>query len=328
MTTVVLGWDGLDHELLADYNLQSSFGERVRPIDTLVNDELDKPHTWELWPSIITGERPASHGIHADEYIESNWQNPLLGLAARLSTPIPDAIRWRVGRWLRGRGAEMGFETAAYYRERGISTVFDDVDSFALAVPNYRSEADARFGIDHDRGAALAEYMETETDNDGQTRRTPAADPDTFAGQIEADAAEKIALTRSAIARNNDLVFVWLAFLDTAGHVAPTVQDSDEWMRDAYEVAAEYTRFINNQLDDDDSLICVSDHGLQDGAHTETACIGSSPAAAIDDVDHVLDVAPMLQAQTIAESATDPGHERSGEDDEVHQRLQNLGYVD
>lgn len=329
MTTVVLGWDGLDHELLADYGMESAFGECAHPIETLVNDELGKPHTWELWPSIITGCQPDVHGIHADEYIESNWSSAWLRAAATLSKPIPDALRWRVGRLVRDAGATMAFESADYYAQRGVETVFDGRGCLALGVPNYRSDADERYEISHDRGAELADYMDTETDSDGETRRTPAVTPETFAARIEADCAEKIGLVRNALDRDYDLVFVWLAYLDTAGHVAPTVEDTDRWLRRHYEAAATYTNMIHDQLDSDETLITLSDHGLQNGEHTETACIGAWPGEAVADVESVLDVAAAINRCT--DRGGDTGERFAVDDeaqDDVQERLQTLGYID
>lgn len=328
MTTVVLGWDGLDYEIVREYGLEDAFGDRVKPIETLTNPELEKPHTWELWPSIITGQRPASHGIHADEYIESNWSNPLLRGAATLSKPIPDAIRWRVGRWIRGNGATMAFETPDYYRDNSIETIFDGRAAFPLAIPNYRSDVDDRYGISHDRGAALAEFMQVETDENGNTRRTPTVTHDTFAGQIGGDCGRKIGLVRHALNADYDLVFAWLAYLDTAGHIAPTTDSPNQWMQDHYQTAANYTTLIRDELADDDTLFCLSDHGLQDGVHTETACIGSTPAESIRGVEGVLDVADAIDRTAESSGSTDATF---GTDDAeakaVRDRLEDLGYV-
>lgn len=325
MTTVVLGWDGLDDELVRQFDLRDAFGAHVRPIETIVNPVLDKPHTWELWPSIITGQHPNEHGIHAHEYIETNWSNPLVRWAARLSEPIPDSMRWRVGRWLRDAGAEMAFESADYYN----TTVFDAYRSFPLAIPNYRTAFDDRYGMSVDRGAELGAYLNTQTDESGETRRTPAVAPETFAGQIAADAGEKIALARHAIAQDYDLIFLWLAYLDTAGHVAPTLSDPDAWMRQHYQQAADWTALIRDALGDDDVLMCLSDHGLQDGEHTRMACVGAWPARVAVETESVLDVADTIDAFTTASEARHDAHSTAdGAVDEVRENLQALGYVD
>lgn len=328
MTTVVLGWDGLDYDLLERYGLHEEFGAETARIDTLRNPELGKPHTWELWPSIITGLDPDAHGIHADEYITGGWSNPLVRLAARLSDPIPDAIRWRVGRAIRGAGATIEFEDDAYYRERSIETVFDNRRAFPLAIPNYRSHVDERFDITADRGAELNEYTTVDTDENGETVREASVAPTTFMGRIAADAGEKIGLVSHALDSQYDIVFVWLAFIDTAGHVAPTVSEPDAWMRRAYETGADYTSFVRDQLDEEDTLVCLSDHGLQEGEHTDTACIGSWPADVARAAEHVLDVADCLNTVTPHTAEARAGFTREeNETDVVRERLEDLGYV-
>lgn len=326
MTVVVLGWDGLDPDLLREFGVEGSFGA-VREIETVVNRELGKPHTWELWPSIITGQHPDEHGIHAEEYIEDSWSNPLVRWAAKLSTPLPDWIRWRAGRIVRDAGATIDFETQEYYEVNGFSTVFDGRASYAVGVPNYRSLVDDAHGLVCDRGAALAEYMATET-VDGETRRRPTVSPMRFMERIEADAAEKLALTRAAITQDYDLVFVWLAYVDTAGHVAPTVADPRGWMQHTYETTAQYTDFIKNTLTKDDTLLCVSDHGLQDGEHTETACISSWPHDHTDGVESVLDVAARIdELAPQSQSSRECFENSDGVAGEVRERLEDLGYV-
>lgn len=327
MTTVVLGWDGLDYDLVHEFGLADAFGAHVSEIETIVNDELGKPHTWELWPSIITGQPPQTHGIHADEYIETNWSHPLVRWAARLSAPIPDAIRWRVGRWLRNRGAEMAFEDTTAYADQW--TIFDGRHAFPLAIPNYRSAVDDRVGMTDDRGAELAAVLETSTDDEGTTTRQPSTDPETFAARIAGGAGEKVGFVRHAIAQDYDLIFVWFSYLDTAGHVAPAIDGSDAWLREHYDLAANWTQAIHQTLDADDVLVCLSDHGLQNGHHTETACIGAWPGVVARDVDHVLGVADVLDAHTPrTRDATAGATTDADTAADVRANLEALGYVD
>ena len=62
---IVLGWDGLDVELLDRYGLGDAFGQHRTTAETYVNPVIDDPHTRELWPSMITGSHPAEHGAPA-----------------------------------------------------------------------------------------------------------------------------------------------------------------------------------------------------------------------------------------------------------------------
>lgn len=336
MTTVVLGWDGLDYDLVHDMGLAASFGAETTPIDTFENETIGKPHTYELWPSIITGQPPATHGLHAHQYTHGgSWESPWLNLAARVSKyTVPDRLRWMVGRRIRDTGAQFAFADLSYYRDRGVWTVFDDRESFVLAVPNARSQHDAELDITMDRGAALAQYMDIETGPGGETVHVPSVSLEAFSTRLEADLGEKIGAVRQAVAWDYDLVFVWLGYLDTVGHVAPTVADPDGWVRDHYETAAAYTEWVRDTLVDPaagDALVCVSDHGLKDGAHSPAAFYGQHPTSAATRPTSVLDVANTIDAISPRSERRNGPHSASYEKrdfDGVDQRLRDLGYID
>jgi len=327
MTTIVLGWDGLDPERVQQFGLTDAFGAHHTAVDTIANGALGKPHTYELWPSIITGLPPGEHGIHADEYIEAGWNSRLLSLAGRYSQLVPEAVRWRVGRLVRDHGAEYAFETPAYYADVGARTLFDDRNGVAVGIPNYRSATDEQLQISMDRGAALSEYLEVDTAADGSTIHRPSVDLATLGMRLESEAGEKLAAAANSLTTGADLVFVWLGYLDTVGHVAPTVADSEGWYRDHYEHAAQWTQFVRDRLGDDDELVCVSDHGLEDGAHTERAFVGGSPPA-VEGLEHILDVYDLVESVTPRHGAGG-GYERdgSGEAERVQEQLEDLGYI-
>lgn len=333
MTTIVLGWDGLDADLLRDFGMRDQFGANTHRIDTLTNERLGKPHTFELWPTMVTGVPPAEHGIRADEYVHgTQWSSSLLNWAARLSKhTVPEPIRWRVGRAIRGQGATFDFESLDYYRERGVETIFDGRQAVPLGVPNCRSTFDDELGIEIDRGAYLSEYLDVSTGEDGETVHSPSVSIQTLASRLEADVGQKVGILRSVLPWDYDIVFVWLAFVDTVGHVAPTVDDSESWVRSAYETAADYTEMVREAAGEDDTVICVSDHGLRAGAHTQEATIGSWPASATDGVEGVLDVATAIDEsspQTKRLSEPHSAKVENGEFESVGNRLADLGYIE
>lgn len=333
MTTIVLGWDGLDHDLVREFETGAAFGETTSKMWTLQNHIIGKPHTYELWPTIITGVDPETHGIHAEHYTHGgSWSNPALNAAAVVSKfVVPDPIRWRIGRMIRGRGATFDFESIEYYRDRGLWTIFDDRQSFMLGIPNCRSSADDALDIHFDRGAHLAAFMDIETGSDGETIHRPNVPLETFHHRLEADLAKKLGAVRSAQQWGYDLIFVWLGYLDTIGHVAPTVANPEEWVRSGYETAAEWTAFIHNHTEDDDVLICVSDHGLQDGRHSDHAFIGSWPGEHVRGCRDVREVAETIASITPKSDRLSEPHsasESKSDFDDVHDRLRTLGYVE
>lgn len=294
--TVVLGWDGLDHDLAEALGLTGAFGEHACAIETFDNDALGKPHTYEVWPSIVTGVPPAEHGIYAATDDGVDWANPAVALAARLASGVvPERVRTAVGRALRERGASLDFQRVDYYRDRGIETVFDGRRALPLAVPNCRSDADDALDVTFDRGSALGEFLNLEDTGDGDLGHRPKVPLPRLEGRLVGEATRKLGIVESAVQRDYDLVFAWLGFLDTVGHLAPTVAEPG-WQARHYELAARWTREIRASLTADDTLVCVSDHGLQDGHHTHSAFFGSDDPELTDSVESVLDVKDALDA--------------------------------
>lgn len=336
MTTVVLGWDGLDHRLAEEFDLADAFGEHNRKLSTFDNPALEKPHTYELWPSIITGVEPEEHGIHAaSEGGSAAWGNPAIALAARVSQSfVPEPVRTRVGRVLRSGGAGLDFKPAEYYREKGIETVFDGRRSRAIAVPNYGVERDDRLGFVVDRGADLGEFLDI--DGGEETSYSLRVSLPEVEERLVSEATGKLGSVRACVEREYDLIFVWLGYLDTVGHLAPTVDEAG-WQERAYRLAARLTGEIHGELSDDDVLVCVSDHGLRDGYHTHDAYVGASDAAAIEGVESVLDVRGGIDRVTdrrepTTRPAVRPAYRCESEverrdADDVREQLEDMGYL-
>lgn len=333
-TTVVLGWDALDAQLVEEFGLAHAFGEFGTPIETFANDVIGEPHTREVWPSIITGVPPAEHGIYAateDEGVK--WSHPALRLAARAAQyTVPEDVKTVLGRWLRSQGAGVEKYRAEYYDGHKLETVFDGRRSFPIAVPNYWTDRDERHGFLFDRGAHLGKWLDRGPDG-GQPAdwgRQSAVEREMYT-----EASTKLGLVRHAIQQEYDLVFAWFGFVDTFGHVEPAAAEPVQ--RRAYEQAARWTQEVRAALSAADTLVCVSDHGLRDGTHTMDAYLGADNALIPDMVDSVFDVRGMLERITPARPPVDApalrqqGHRsRAGGGataDTVRTRLEELGYV-
>lgn len=305
-TTVVLGWDGLDADLLSEFDLEPAFGAHVAEIGTIRNDAIGEPHTREIWPSIITGLFPDSHGIRVDGGDDGDsveWSNPLLDVASSAAEHVlPEDVRAAVGRRLLSRGAtpDVELKTPLYYASEGLSTMFDRRRSYTVALPNYWTVRDEAHGFVKQRFGELSGLLE----------RTEAgwapADADAQAAAEEEmwmEAGRKLAVVEHSLQREYDIVFVWLGFLDTVGHIEPTVQEPLQ--RRAYNQAAAWTRHVREQLRPEDRLVCVSDHGLQDGEHTMAATFAADDHDLVDGVDSVLDVRPALGPVTPTRATAD-----------------------
>lgn len=337
--TVVLGWDGLDYELATEFGLAEAFGPHHDRIETFDNPILGTPHTAELWPSIITGEPPEEHGIWAaKEESGVEWSNPVIDFASNVAQGvIPDDVREQIGLLIRDAGATITQKSPDYYRERGVRTVFDGRASRAIAVPNYYVDVNERLGLVVDRGADLADFLTIEQE-DGKTVHRPSVPLAEYEERLVGEASKKLGLVRAAIEREYDLVFVWLGYLDSVGHISPVVgEEGRGWQRRAYEQAAEYTDAIRDVLADEDTLICVSDHGLRDGEHTHDPFIGSTDEAVVDRVDSVLSFADGIDDVTrksgskgshgIRDEFARESGTKAESADEVRNRLEDLGYM-
>ncbi|NHN46964.1 nucleotide pyrophosphatase [Halostella sp. JP-L12] len=337
MTTVVLGWDALDYELAEQFGTKEKFGKYNKCIDTFDNDVIGKPHTAELWPSIITGVGPETHGIYATSEGSADWENPVVQTAANAAEHIiPDRLRTSIGALLRAHGAEMRYPGPDYYDEEGVDTVFDGRRSLPIAIPNYRVDTDHRFGVLTDRGAQFAEYVDFDTSGEAGKWHEPGIPDHEFAELVTGKAVEKLGIVREAVQRDYDLVFVWLAYLDTVGHLDPVMREHG-YQKRAYRQAASWTEEVRSLLQPEDTLVCVSDHGLRKGYHTHDAYLGASEEEAIEDVETVLDVRNGVERVT-NRSNTDsspqirPAYQqdpdRNHRDPEsVREQLSELGYI-
>jgi hypothetical protein len=336
--TVVLGWDALDHDLVTEFGLTEAFGPHTREIDTFDNPVLGEPHTKELWPSILTGVRPDEHGVHAATDDGPEWESDAIATASRLAQGIvPERLRTEIGRVLRNRGATFAQKTPEYYRDRGVSTVFDGRASRAIAIPNYRTAADADAGYVVDRGGQLSEFLSITESSD--TNRPETSLP-RLQERLVAETTKKLGAVRAGLRREYDILFVWLSVVDTVGHLAPVVSEEDAgWQERTYRLAATLTEEVRAELQPEDTLVCVSDHGLQDGDHTHTAFVGASDEAAIDGVESVLDVREGLDRVTpsrgpagedgppVREAFRFGGRTAAKDADEVRGQLEDLGYL-
>lgn len=333
-TTVVLGWDALDAQLVGEFGLTDAFGTHGGRIETFANDVIDEPHTREVWPSIITGVPPSEHGIYAvteDEGVK--WSNPAIRLAARAAQyTVPEEVKTVLGRWLRSQGAGVEKYRAEYYDDRGLETVFDGRRALPIAVPNYRTDRDDAHGFLFDRGAYLGRWLDRAPEG---WRPTDWESQAAVEREMYSEAATKLGLIRHACQQEYDLIFAWFGFVDTFGHVEPVAAEPVQ--RRAYEQAAQWTEEVRESLTPEDTLLCVSDHGLREGSHTMDAYCGANDPMLVDGFDSVFDVGPAIDAITPAREPTisppiraTAQWERTGSDgaaETVRTRLEELGYV-
>lgn len=333
-STIVLGWDGLDYQLSARWGMLDRFGPYSAKIDTYDNQSIGEPHTWELWPTLITGLGPDEHGVvHSTEDKGVDWNNPLIQLGAAVAAGVvPQSVRTEVGRWLRNRGAGLSQHGPAYYRERGVETIFDERTSRPISIPNYYTDFDEAFGLTFDRGTIFKDYVDKRTAENSEVWE-PAVSQSILEARLATEAMKRAGIVRSAIERDYDIVWAWFGIVDTVGHLNPSLEEPLQ--RRVYDFVAEITEWIEDVITPDDTLVVVSDHGLREGTHTHDPIFASNVESIVDEVDSVFDVAPILNAHT-RESNRSPNlrdpwdrrpHTRDSTMGEVKESLEDLGYI-
>lgn len=318
---VVLGWDGLDLELAEQFGVADSFGAHRRKIETYANEHIDEPHTLELWPSMILGQRPGEHGIRAaTEGDGVAWDNPLLDTASSLANGIlPQRLLTVIGARLRERGVGVGQKTAAQYREECRNVVFDESDR-PISIPNYQTAWDRKHGLD----AARNELWEAlEVDRSVADGIEPQVDIDEVHSILGSEYGQRLALTLSALWTGAPLIWTWFGLLDSVGHMDPAVEYPLQ--REAYRVAAAITELVRETAPPETAVVAISDHGLQDGAHTHYATLAADDVAVVERVNAVDELADWIRD-------VDPdGRTTGGESTQSHQQmaeqLKALGYT-
>ena len=324
MTVVVFGIDALDPELVDEQTHPNLTLDHHAPIETLVST-TGEPSTHELWPTIITGLHPSEHGLQLDDGVA--WQNPLLKHGSTVADYVmPQSLQSRIGAWLLNNTSEDAFrEPATYYRENGLSTVFDGYESKAIGVPNYVTnpeEEDREHTLRRNMGELFERDMEAKG---GHT----SDDPVDFYELCAEMAMVRTALLRRALrSKEYELVFGYTSGLDLIGHVSydlPALQDH------AYEEFDDFVADVCRDLGPDDELLLISDHGLQDGVHTEKAMVASTSASIVESIESVQDVRGAIEDELGARdhNPEKPTYEGDGPGDseEVREQLEDLGYM-
>jgi len=327
MTVVVFGIDALDPELVDPEVHPYLTLDRYETIDTILSS-VGRPSTHELWPTIITGLAPEEHGLLLDDGVA--WDNPLLRTGSNIADHVlPETVQTKLGALLLNKTSEDAFRIpASHYEENGLSTVFDEHDATAIGVPNYVVDTDSK-DREHEIRCSLGGLFER--DPDAETGHT-TGDVEEFYDRCMEMVMIRTARIRHALrSRGNELVFGYTSGLDLIGHVShdrPAVQQR------AYEEMNHFVGELAADLTEDDVLILVSDHGLQDGMHTDEAMIASSEGRLLEEVGHVTDVRSAIESELGRRQHRPTGREfgsiegfESENSEAVREQLEELGYL-
>ncbi len=324
MTVVVLGIDALDPELVDSEAHPNLTLEAHHAIDT-IGSSAGEPSTHELWPTIITGLPPEEHGILLDDGVE--WGNPVLDLGSRLADYVlPESVQTRLGAWLLTNTETDAFrKPATYYGREGLSTLFDGRAAKPIGIPNYVVDPEEE-DREHTLRRSLGDLFERDEDAMGSHR---SSDPWTFYEQCLEMLMIRLARARRAYRSGEyELVFAYTSGLDLVGHVAY----ADERLQiEAYAEADEFVGELRDDLGEDDELLLVSDHGLQDGVHTDEAMVASTSEQMVESIGSVLNIRDAVESELRTGGHEPTPRRRAAEDaaqgETVREQLEGLGYM-
>ncbi|MFQ3294656.1 MAG: putative AlkP superfamily pyrophosphatase or phosphodiesterase [Natrialbaceae archaeon] len=323
MTLVVLGIDALDPELVDPDEHPHLTLDAHRSIETIVSSS-GEPSTHELWPSIITGLPPEEHRLVLDDGV--SWENPLLSALSTIADfVVPNELQTRIGAWLLTNTEADAFRTpASYYEKNGLPTVFDGREAKTIGIPNYVVDTETE-DREHQLRRRMGELFERDPEAKGGHR---SADPVAFYEQCLEMAMIRIARVRRALrSREYELVFGYTSGLDLIGHVS---HSRPELREGAYAELNEFVGELRDDLYEDDELILVSDHGLQDGLHTDEAMVAGTNEQ-VEGIESVLNIRTVIEELLNRGNHVPEGRWQESPDgdhsEEVREQLEDLGYM-
>lgn len=325
MTVVVLGLDALDPDITDPEDHPNLVLDHYKKIDTIVSG-VGEPSTHELWPTIITGLTPDEHKIKLDEGGVA-WSNKWLNVGSKIANhTIPEGLQSRIGAWIFNNTNQSNFRLPAnYYRKNDLSTLFDNVTSKTIGIPNYVVDPG-----DEDREHSLRKQLGNFMDFDPTAEHThTTTDRTEFYELCIEMMMVRIARIRSALRSGRyELVFGYTSGLDLVGHIAYDIPDMQ---LDAYDESDDFVGELESDIGEGDELLIVSDHGLQDGVHTREAMVSGTDEEMVESIDSVLDVRAAVE-----EELRRGNHEPQkkdyegtdiGEGEKVREQLEDLGYM-
>lgn len=233
MTLYVIAADALDYGILEDFDM--NLLSHSKEISTFTHT-LDQPYTLEVWPTVATGVGPESHGVSSRKSESTKWDSPLLEFASKFTSHLPYEIRTYLGDVVEDlTGTEHSI------RETDHHTVFDDVDSVVHNWPGVTNSSE------------LERVWDIAKPQDGRTVVSYNRD-------LRWIGAEQFGWLLETTDWDVDVAATHIHTLDFAGHA---FYDNRDELRSSYEWFAGWLDRIVDNLDEEDELLVLSDHGIE-----------------------------------------------------------------
>lgn len=264
MTFLILGLDALDFGLVEMWDLEPIQLENYRQIETFSYGH-NVPYTLEVWPTIATGLHPRDHGITAKT--SSDWENPILDFLSQYAYLLPGRLQSRLGKFF-----ESATSSEFALAETTAETIFDAPNRTVHnwpGVANGRELLDVWNMIDAGYGKWSLER------------------------EVLGKAASQFGWAKEMLRHDTDLAGVHIHSLDVLGHAyASEGNDNTHSSSNLQELERIYRDFarrvgnIRGEMDDEDELLILSDHGMTNeltdgpeayhGGHSQRAFAGTT----------------------------------------------------
>jgi hypothetical protein len=306
MTLYIVAIDALDAAFVEHFDVDAFRLESTSAVETF-GYSREEPFTPEVWATVATGVEPETHGVTGAG--TSEWDNPLLEAASRVTAHFPERVRGQLGRFVRSTtGAEDSVGST------DVETMFDREDAVVRNWPGVTRGADLQ------RAWGL---MRSFAGGEGDRSRR------SFERELYGQAAEQFGWTREMTNHSLGLVGVHVHIVDAAGHAY--VDDEDAYAA-VYERVGDFVAELHASLDADDELLLMSDHGMTVSFHSDEDD-GRAPghhswrayatATTVDCPSSVYEVVDWV------EEHYEPAAARTDEDVDIPTaQLRELGYMD
>ncbi|WP_265110764.1 alkaline phosphatase family protein [Halosolutus halophilus] len=298
-TLTILGIDAADYALCHEWGCSNLLLDRDQKLESFAHS-TDVPATLEVWPSIATGQRPTEHGVLLNAE-DRDTGSSLYRLAVSANKALPDLLSDRI-RALKEQ------QVGTSFPQTSAQTIFTETGGTAYNWPGVTP------CHDWDREG---EWFQSVIEGDlpeQEFYRRQLGDAGKGVGWLAAQAQADVPVAGAHI-----------HILDHMGHL---YGERPEKLRQSYDAVDELVGWLQERVD---SLIIISDHGMQStavdsdddpGVHSWRAMV-----AATDDIetlpDGVLDVYEWLLMQINDEEVD----ETTTTVDAPMEHLKDLGYL-
>lgn len=299
MTLIILALDAVDVRHAEDFGCENLQLDSHTEMQSVAH-RLDHPHTAEAWPSIATGLHPTEHGISG----HGEWDSPILTAFSRLAHTlnVSGDVRDMVGDMIKTKTDQ------SWQLQKVDEPTF--LDGNQRAVHNwpgvYRNES-LQYIWNLFGGASSEELSE-----------------EVLIREAHTEARSKFGWVHEAMKFDPEIAATHVHIIDVLGHLFSN--DKDRY-REVYKEVDSWVGEVIEEMDEDDELLILSDHGMEATWISEDDNPGSHSWRAIS--SSTIDSPPehALEVKDWVENHVSESKSKETVADLPEEQLRKLGYI-